>query len=106
MRIRALRKSVLKKNMDIYKDALGLLKSPDVKFMEVPKSAPRPIAPARLPQAPENIRRREAKRQKTLAKLKAKEPGTKKTIHLALVFPRITTKAEPTVQLPASLVRR
>ena len=65
----------LKKNMDLYKDALGLLKSPDVKFLEVPKSAPRPIAPARLPQAPENIRRREAKRQKTLAKLKAKEPA-------------------------------
>jgi hypothetical protein len=65
----------LKKNMDLYRDALGLLKSPDVKFLEVPKSAPRPIAPARLPQAPENIRQREAKRQKTLAKLKAKEPA-------------------------------
>lgn len=65
----------LKKNMDLYKDALGLLKSPDVKFLEVPRSAPRPIAPARLPQSPENIRRREAKRQKTLAKLKAKEPA-------------------------------
>lgn len=65
----------LKKNMDLYKDALGLLKSPDVKFLEVPRSAPRPIAPARLPQAPENIRRREAKRQETLAKLKAKEPA-------------------------------
>jgi len=66
----------LKKNMDLYKDALGLLKSPDVKFLEVPKSAPRPITPARLPQSPENIRRREAKRQKTLAKLKAKEPAS------------------------------
>lgn len=65
----------LKKNMDIYKDALGLLKSPDVKFLEAPKPAPRPIAPPRLPQAPENIRQREAKRQKTLAKLKAKEPA-------------------------------
>ena len=65
----------LKKNMDIYKDALGLLKSPDVKFMEAPKPASRPIAPPRLPQAPENIRQREAKRQKTLAKLKAKEPA-------------------------------
>jgi hypothetical protein len=66
----------LKRNMDLYRDALGLLKSPDVKFLEVPKSAPRPIAPARLPQAPENIRRREAKRQKTLARLKAKEPAS------------------------------
>lgn len=65
----------LKKNMDLYKDALGLLKSPDVKFLEAPIPAPRPIAPARLPQAPENIRRREAKRQKTLAKLKAEEPA-------------------------------
>jgi hypothetical protein len=65
----------LKKNMDLYKDALGLLKSPDIKFLEVPKPAPRPIAPARLPQAPENIRRREAKRRETLAKSKAKEPA-------------------------------
>ena len=64
----------LKKNMDLYQDALGLLKLPDIKFAEVPEPAPRPIAPARLPQAPENIRRREAKRQETLAKRKAKEP--------------------------------
>jgi hypothetical protein len=63
----------LKKNMDLYRDALGLLKLPDVRFAEVPPPAPRPIAPARLPHAPENIRRREAKRQKTLAERKAKE---------------------------------
>ena len=65
----------LKKNMDLYKDALGLLKSPDVKFLEAAEPAPRPIAPARLPQAPENIRQREAKRRRTLAKIKAKEPA-------------------------------
>lgn len=65
----------LKKNMDLYKDTLGLLKSPDIKFLEAADPASRPIAPARLPQAPENIRRREAKRQKTLAKQKAEEPA-------------------------------
>jgi len=64
----------LKKNMALYADALGLLKSPDTKFLEVIKPAPRPIAPGRLAQAPENIRRREAKRRETLAKQKAEEP--------------------------------
>lgn len=75
----------LKKNMDLYKDALGLLKSPDIKFAEVAEPAPRPIAPARLPQAPENIRRREAKRQETLAKQKAKEPQVQATPEKTLV---------------------
>lgn len=65
----------LKKNMDLYNDALGLLKLPDTKFTEVTARAPRPIAPARLPQAPEHIRLREAKRQKTLAARKAQEPA-------------------------------
>lgn len=61
----------LKKNMALYQDALGLLKLPEVKFMAVPAPAPDPIAPPRLPQAPERIRRREAKRQETLAKRRA-----------------------------------
>ena len=65
----------LKKNMDLYHDALGLLKLPDVQFAEVLPAAPRPIAPARLPQAPENIRLREAARQKTMAARKAQEPA-------------------------------
>ena len=65
----------LKKNMDLYKDALGLLKLPNVQFTEVLPPAPRPIAPARLPQAPENIRLREAKRQRTVAARKAQEPA-------------------------------
>lgn len=64
----------LKKNMELYQDALGLLKLSDVRWLEVVAPAPRPLAPARLPQAPENIRRREAKRQKTLALRKAQEP--------------------------------
>lgn len=65
----------LKKNMDLYHDAMGLLKLPDVQFAEVLPAAPRPIAPARLPQAPENIRLREAARQKTMAARKAQEPA-------------------------------
>ncbi|MBI5470657.1 transposase [Candidatus Kaiserbacteria bacterium] len=65
----------IKKNMDIYQDALGLLKLPNVQFSEVLAPAPRPIAPARLPQAPEPIRLREAKRQKTVAARKAQEPA-------------------------------
>jgi hypothetical protein len=65
----------LKKNMDLYHDALGLLKLPDIEFTEVLPAAPRPIAPARLPQAPENIRLREAARQKTMAARKAQKPA-------------------------------
>jgi hypothetical protein len=64
----------LKKNMALYADALGLIKLPDIQWAEVAAPAPRPIAPARLLQAPENIRRREAKRQETLARRKSAEP--------------------------------
>lgn len=64
----------LKKNMDLYQDVLGLLKLPDIQFAEVNKPAPRPLQHARLSQAPERIRRREAKRRKTLAERKAEEP--------------------------------
>ncbi len=54
----------LRKNMDLYADALGLLRLPGVRFQPAAAPAPRPApAPARRPAA---IRRREAARQRTL----------------------------------------
>jgi len=64
----------LKKNMDIYKDALGLMKLPQTRFVEVPSVPSRPVRPPRLPSAPEPIRRREAKRQQTLKERQAQQP--------------------------------
>lgn len=64
----------IRRNMDLYADALGLLKLPGVEFRPVPAPADRPIAPPRLPQAPEGIRRREANRARTLLRRKAELP--------------------------------
>jgi len=61
--------------MDLWKDALGLLKLPEAQFRVVTPPQRRPVAPPRLPQAPERIRRREAKRQETLAKKRAQKPA-------------------------------
>lgn len=52
----------LKKNMDLCGDVLGLARSPDARWRELP--AAQPAAPA--PPRPEPIERREAKRRKTL----------------------------------------
>lgn len=64
----------IKKSMDIYNDILGLLKLPELRFETFQPSALHPLEPPRLPQAPETIRLREAKRQKTLAQRKHQEP--------------------------------
>lgn len=61
----------LKKNMDLYQDALGLLQCPDVQFQTVP---PASKAPPAFLKAPEVIRRKEMKRQKTLAEKKENQP--------------------------------
>ena len=71
----------LKKNMAIYQDALGLLKLPDVRWTEV---TPEPSAakPPRPSRAPELLRRREAKRQRTLKarQADAPPPAAEKTV--------------------------
>ena len=61
----------LKKNMDLWTDAWSLAaREPWVRLPELP-AVPRPIPPSR----PESIRRREAKRQKTLQQIKAAAPA-------------------------------
>lgn len=66
----------LKKNMDLYNDALGLLNLPPTQFMTVESPQTPALKVPRLPSAPERIRRREAKRQETLNEHKAQQPPT------------------------------
>jgi len=54
----------LRKNMDLYVDAVGLARSPDASWEELPSEAPSPPPPP--PGRPEGIQRREAKRRRTL----------------------------------------
>ena len=65
----------LKKNMDLYKDALGLLRLPETRFVPVAPLPPRPVCAPRLPSAPEAIRAREAKRRETLKEREARQPS-------------------------------
>jgi hypothetical protein len=60
----------LKKNMDLWADAWALAGRESWERLPEPEPAPRPIPPAR----PETIRRREAKRQKTLRQIKQTAP--------------------------------
>lgn len=54
----------LRKNMDLYGDAMGLARSPDAEWRELPAEPPVPVPPA--PEKPETVKRREVKRRKTL----------------------------------------
>jgi len=56
----------VRRNMDVYEDALGLLRLPEVTFQPYDPPRREPLDPPRLPQAPQRIRRREERRQKTL----------------------------------------
>src|SRR5437763_7037524 len=60
----------MKKKMDIWTDAWSL--APQGVWQRQPE--PAPAAPQIPPQRPEHIRRREAKRQKTLTQLRAQQP--------------------------------
>lgn len=62
------------KDVALYQDVLGMLKLPEITFAPVETEPARPIRPPRLPSAPEQIRRREAKRQETLKQQKARRP--------------------------------
>ncbi len=64
----------LKKNMDVYEDVLGLVRGGKVKFQSYAAPAPKPPVNAKPACVPREIRRREEKRQKTLAKRKATMP--------------------------------
>ena len=62
----------LKKNMDIYKDALGLVEEAVFQSYEPPVREP--LEAPRLPQSPPRVRKRELKRRQTLEKEKKKLP--------------------------------
>ena len=62
----------MKKNMDIWADAWGLAAQTQAPWERVPTPTPPPV---RVPaQRPEHLQRREAKRQATLARLRAQAP--------------------------------
>lgn len=63
----------VRKSMDVYADALGLLRLPAVGFTPYAPPAPRPEAPRPRP-TPERVRRREAHRQATLQARQASAP--------------------------------
>jgi len=54
----------LRKNMDLYVDAVGLASSPDASWEELSSEAPAPPPPA--PERPKAVERREVKRRRTL----------------------------------------
>jgi hypothetical protein len=64
----------VRRDMDVYEDALGLMRGGEVEFEEY--QAPRPKAPVdpRPTRVPARIRRREEKRQQKLRQKKAEEP--------------------------------
>lgn len=62
----------LKKNMEIYQDALGLMGEASFQSYEPPPREP--LEAPRLPQSPPRVRKRELKRQETLEKEKKKLP--------------------------------
>jgi hypothetical protein len=65
----------LKKNMDVYQDALGLLQGQRVRFELYTPPAPKPPAEAKPTRVPAEILRREKKRQEKRAlKKKAERP--------------------------------
>ena len=61
----------VRRDMDIYQDALGLLKLKATKFQEYRAPTREPVDAARLPHSPERVRKRELKRQKTVKAKKA-----------------------------------
>lgn len=64
----------LRKNMDVYQDALGLVRLPELRFREYTAPTREPVDAPRLPQAPARVRKRELARQQTVAAEKQKRP--------------------------------
>lgn len=62
----------VRKNMDIYHDALGMLERMELKFQEHKPVVREPVDAPSLPKAPVRVRKRELTRQKTIAAKKAK----------------------------------
>ena len=64
----------VRRNMDIYQDVLGLVRTNELAFKEYRPPRREPVDPPRLPDSPENVRKRELKRQKTVKAKKAELP--------------------------------
>jgi len=64
----------LRKNMDVYQDALGLVRLPAIRFREYTAPTREPVDAPRLPQAPARVRARELARQQTVAAEKGTRP--------------------------------
>jgi hypothetical protein len=62
----------LKKSMDIFVDVMGLGRSEDARWQDLPAPAPPPVPPPA--DRPEAVTRREAKRQRTLAERRPPPP--------------------------------
>lgn len=62
----------VRRNMDIYTDALALFGQPEVRWHACPEPAPEPSSPPRP--RPKAVERRERKRQETLKELAAQKP--------------------------------
>ncbi len=73
----------LKKNMDVYEDVLGLVRAKRVKFEPYSPPPPKPPVDPKPTRVPQEIRRREKKRQKTL--LQRKDPAPPLPVDKALV---------------------
>jgi hypothetical protein len=56
----------VRKDMDVYKDVLGVLKLNETKFEEYQAPKREPVDTPRLPHSPESVRKRELKRQQTV----------------------------------------
>ncbi len=69
----------VRQSMDVYADALGLLRLPEVVFTPYAPPVPRPMATRPRP-APERVRRREAKRQATLQARRGSPPPAAETL--------------------------
>jgi hypothetical protein len=65
----------LKKNMDVYKDVLGLMRGDRVHFQPYTAPAPKLPVDSKPTRVPAAIRRREKKRQETLNRRKENEPS-------------------------------
>ncbi len=73
----------LKKNMDVYEDVLGLVREKRVQFEPYSPPPPKPPVDPKPTHVPQEIRRREKKRQKTL--LQRKDPAPPLPADKALV---------------------
>ena len=65
----------VRKDMDVYEDALGLLQLKKTRFKPYRRPNRESVDPPRLPHSPEHIRKRELKRRKTVEALKQDLPA-------------------------------